>query len=56
MLYDLVRQNWALLLVLGLLIGAWLLLRTPADNLSLETFQAEVRSGRPVVVELFSNT
>ncbi len=56
MLYDLARQNWALLLVLGLLIGAWLLLRTPADNLSLETFQAEVRSGRPVVVELFSNT
>lgn len=55
-LSDLLRQNWVLLLVLGLLAAAWLLLRTPADNLSLEAFQAEVRSGQPVVVEVFSNT
>jgi hypothetical protein len=34
MLYDLLRQNWALLLVLGLLAGAWLFLRTPADPVS----------------------
>lgn len=56
MLYDLLRQNWALLLVLGLLAGGWLLLRTPADDLSVEAFQQEIRGGRPVVVEFFSNT
>jgi hypothetical protein len=56
MLYDLLRQNWALLLVLGLLAGAWLFLRTPADPVSLDGFRQEIRSGRPVVVEFFSNT
>jgi hypothetical protein len=56
MLYDLLRQNWALLLVLGLLAGAWLFLRTPADPVSLDGFRQEIRNGRPVVVEFFSNT
>jgi len=56
MLYDLLRQNWALLLVLGLLVGAWLFLRTPADQVSLDGFRQEIRSGQPVVVEFFSNT
>lgn len=56
MLSDLLRQNWALFLVLGLLLTAWFILRTPADDLSPEAFQAEVRGGRPVVVEIFSNT
>ncbi len=56
MLSDLIRQNWALLLVLGLLAGAWLFLRTPADDLSVEAFHQEIRSGQPVVVEFFSNT
>jgi len=56
MLYDLLRQNWALLLVLGLLVGAWLFLRTPADQVSLDGFHQEIRGGQPVVVEFFSNT
>ncbi len=56
MLYNLIRQNWAPLLVLGLLAGAWLFLRTPADDLSVEVFHQEIRSGRPTVVEFFSNT
>lgn len=56
MLYDLLRQNWALLLVLGLLAGAWFLLRTPGDHLSVEAFRQEIHGGRPVVVEFFSNT
>ncbi len=56
MLSDFVRQNWVPLLVLGLLIGAWLLLRTPADRLSPEAFQAEVQTGPATVVEVFSNT
>ena len=56
MLYDLLRQNWTLLLVLGLLAGAWLFLRTPADKVSLDGFHQEIRSGQPVVVEFFSNT
>lgn len=55
-LYDLLRQNWALLLVLGLLAGAWLFLRTPADRVSIDLFQQEIHGGRPVVVEFFSNT
>lgn len=56
MLYDLLRQNWTLILVVGLLLGAWFLLRTPADRVSLDLFQQEIHSGRPVVVEFFSNT
>ncbi|MCS7178201.1 MAG: hypothetical protein RML46_00865 [Anaerolineae bacterium] len=56
MLYDLIRQNWVFLLALGLLAGAWLLLRTPADDLSMDAFQQEIRGGQPVVVEFFSNT
>ena len=56
MLYDLLRQNWALILVVSLLVGAWLFLRTPADPVSLDGFRQEIRSGRPVVVEFFSNT
>jgi hypothetical protein len=56
MLYDLLRQNWTLILVVGLLVGAWLFLRTPADPVSLDGFRQEIRSGRPVVVEFFSNT
>ncbi len=56
MLYDLLRQNWVLLLVLGLLAGAWLFLRTPADRVSIDLFQQEIHGGRPVVVEFFSNT
>ncbi len=55
-LYDLLRQNWALILVVSLLVGAWLFLRTPADPVSLDGFRQEIRSGRPVVVEFFSNT
>jgi hypothetical protein len=39
-----------------LLAGAWLFLRTPADPVSLDGFRQEIRSGRPVVVEFFSNT
>lgn len=53
---DLLRQNWTLILVVGLLLGAWFLLRTPADRISLDLFEQEIRSGRPVVVEFFSNT
>lgn len=57
MLRDFLRGNWALLLVLGLLAAGWLFLRTPATDLaSAEEFDLQIRSGRPVVVEFFSNT
>ncbi len=50
------RENWVLLVVIGGLVVAWLVLRTPGDDISLAAFDQQVTAGQPVVVELFSNT
>jgi hypothetical protein len=51
------RENWLFLLILGGMITAWLLLRTQGTALpSTEAFDRQIESGRPVVVEFYSNT
>ena len=52
-----VRDNWLFLLFVGGLLGAWFFLRTPASEISsVDEFDQKIHSGRPVVVEFFSNT
>jgi len=54
---NLVRLNWPLLLVLGALVVAFLALRTPASPVSSAAGVDEIlHSGRPALVEFFSNT
>lgn len=51
------RDNWVTLLVVGAVIAAWLLLRTRSSGLtSTVEFDQRVSAGRPVVVEIYSNT
>jgi|YNPBryBLVA2012_1023415.scaffolds.fasta_scaffold01283_15 hypothetical protein len=56
-LMQFLRENWLLFVVIGGLAVLWTLLHTPADRVeSLAAFDEQVSAGRPVVVELFSNT
>lgn len=49
-------DNWLALVVLVGLVAAWFFLRTSPTRLgSAEEFHQRVRSGRPAVVEFFSN-
>ncbi|MGD1995296.1 MAG: hypothetical protein PVH62_00835 [Anaerolineae bacterium] len=51
------RENWLILILIGGLAAAWLILRTQGTALSsIEEFDQRVRSGRPIVVEIYSNT
>ncbi|TET49700.1 MAG: hypothetical protein E3J64_09310 [Anaerolineales bacterium] len=51
------RENWLALLLISVLIGGYLLLYTPGDQLaSTEEFDALVSSGTPTLVEFFTNT
>lgn len=53
----LVRDYWLTLALVGGLVVAWFLLRTSGSGLaSVEEFDRRISSGRPVVVELYSNT
>jgi len=51
------RENWLLILVIGVLVGGYLFLRTPGDALtSTDEFDALVTKGTPTLVEFYSNT
>lgn len=50
------KGNLGLILVLALIAGAFLLLRTPRSAISADQLNEMLASGRPVLVELFSNT
>jgi hypothetical protein len=53
---NLLRQNALLIVVLGGLVGAFLFLRTRSTPVeSVDEFDALLASGRPVIVELYSN-
>lgn len=54
---KLARENLGLLLLVAIVGGLYLFLRTPADDVASEEQLAAVLSaGKPVLVELFSNT
>jgi hypothetical protein len=51
------RENWLVILVIAVMIGGYLFLRTPGDELaSTAEFEAQVTAGTPTVVEFYSNT
>jgi hypothetical protein len=51
------RENWLTILVLTAMIGGYVFLRTPGDDLvSTAAFDERVRSGSPTLIEFFSNT
>ncbi len=51
------RQNWLFLLVIGVMIAAYLLLRTRGDKLpSTAAFDTQVSGGTPTLVEFYTNT
>jgi hypothetical protein len=51
------RENGLVILVIAVMIGGYLFLRTPGDELaSTAEFEAQVTAGAPTVVEFYSNT
>lgn len=53
----LLADNWLTLLVLGALGAAYLLFRTsPSDLASLDEVDQLIGAGRPVVIEVYTNT
>ena len=51
------RENGLVILVIAAMIGGYLFLRTPGDELaSTAAFEAQVTAGTPTVVEFYSNT
>ena len=54
---DFLSENWVVVLVIGVVVAAFVFLRTPADEIaSVSEFDALVSSGTPTLVEFFSNT
>jgi hypothetical protein len=52
-----IQENAPSLIMLLIIVGVFLLFRTKSTKLaSIEEFDAQISSGQPVVVELFSNT
>jgi len=53
----LLRENWLMILVLTAMMGGYVFVRTPGDDLtSIGAFDERVRSGTPTLIEFFSNT
>jgi hypothetical protein len=51
------RENWMIILVLVLILGGYVFLRTPGDDLaSTAAFEAISTDGTPLLVEFYSNT
>ena len=51
------RENWLVILLIVVMVGGYLFLRTPGDELaSTAEFEAQVTAGTPTVVEFYSNT
>jgi len=51
------KENWLVILVIAVMVGGYLYLRTPGDTMaSTAEFDARVTGGSPTVLEFFSNT
>jgi hypothetical protein len=56
-LMGLLRENWLLLLVIGGLVAAFLVLRTPASAVgTVGEVDAILQNGQPTLVEFYTNT
>jgi hypothetical protein len=56
-LVRLLRENWLLLLIVGLVAVGFLVLRTPASAVaSTAEVEAVLQDGQPTLVEFYSNT
>jgi len=56
-LLQLIKDNLFLIILLLVLVAGYFALRNrPSELASLEEFNSVVHSGRPVVVEFYSNT
>jgi hypothetical protein len=54
---QLLRENWLLLLIVGLLAVGFMVLRTPASAVaSTAEVDAILQDGQPTLVEFYSNT
>ena len=53
----LLRENWMILLVAGLVVSGYVFLRTPGDDfVSTVEFDAQITAGSVTLVEFYSNT
>jgi len=51
------HENWLMIAVIAVMVGGYLALHTPGDEVaSLAEFDAQVTSGKPTLVEFYSNT
>lgn len=51
------RENWSVVAVLIVMVGSYLFLRTPGDELATTAeFDALATDGAPLLVEFYSNT
>ena len=51
------RENWSVIVVIAVMVGGYLLLRTPGDELvSTAEFDVQVTGGTPTLIEFYSNT
>lgn len=56
-LVRVIRDNWLLLLVVGLVAVGFVVLRTPASAVaSITEVEAILENGQPTLVEFYSNT
>ena len=56
-LVQILRENWLFLLIIGGIVGAFLVLRTPASAVgSVAEVDAILQDGQPTLVEFYSNT
>lgn len=54
---NFLRENWLVILVIAVMVGGYIFLRTPGDELaSTAEFEAQVSGGTPTLVEFYSNT
>lgn len=51
-----ISENRTVLIVVGVIVVAFLMLRTQQTDVSDSDWQSLVRTGQPVVVEFYSNT
>lgn len=57
MMKRVLKENWLVILVIGILVGGYAFLRTPGDELaSTAEFNSMITEGTPTLVYFFSNT